>query len=114
MSFGEKWSGWVQIISYTEQENLARILGVRHIDNSLVLVRGLRWVIGDGSKVRVIRNSWLRGDGGRWVSSPQGEIAYDFEDKLIWKDDKEHMYLVFLGYRLLMKEVWGKVAQECS
>jgi hypothetical protein len=38
-----------------------------------VLVRGSRWRIEDGSKARVMEDSWLRGGVGRRVAAPQQE-----------------------------------------
>ncbi|CAJ2631804.1 unnamed protein product [Trifolium pratense] len=42
-----------------------------------VLKRGCRWVIGDGSKVKVMGEPWIRGEGGRWMNSPQVEEVYE-------------------------------------
>ncbi|PNX57882.1 hypothetical protein L195_g058914, partial [Trifolium pratense] len=35
-----------------------------------------RWRIGSGDRIRVMYDSWLRGKGDRWVSSPQVEYVY--------------------------------------
>ncbi|MCI14112.1 putative ribonuclease H protein, partial [Trifolium medium] len=36
-----------------------------------VLTLGCRWRIGDGSKIKVMNEPWLRGEGRGWVSAPQ-------------------------------------------
>ncbi|CAJ2667228.1 unnamed protein product, partial [Trifolium pratense] len=41
-----------------------------------ILLRGCRWRIGSGDRIRVMYDPWLRGKGDRWVSSPQGEDVY--------------------------------------
>ncbi|PNX70191.1 hypothetical protein L195_g064739, partial [Trifolium pratense] len=38
-----------------------------------ILLCGCRWQIGSGDMIRVMYDPWLRGNGDRWVSSPQAE-----------------------------------------
>ncbi|GAU18647.1 hypothetical protein TSUD_124800 [Trifolium subterraneum] len=42
-----------------------------------ILLHGCRWRIGSGDRVRVMYDPWLRGNGDRWVTSPQVECVYD-------------------------------------
>ncbi|PNX79828.1 ribonuclease H, partial [Trifolium pratense] len=41
-----------------------------------VLKTSCRWVVGDRRKVRVMGEPWLRGEEGKWLSSPQVEEAF--------------------------------------
>ncbi|PNX60787.1 hypothetical protein L195_g060354, partial [Trifolium pratense] len=36
-----------------------------------VLTLGCRWRIGDGSKIKVMHDPWLRGERNSWARSPQ-------------------------------------------
>ncbi|GAU19427.1 hypothetical protein TSUD_76710 [Trifolium subterraneum] len=42
-----------------------------------ILLHECRWRIGSGDRVRVMYDPWLRGNGDRWVTSPQVECVYD-------------------------------------
>jgi hypothetical protein len=42
-----------------------------------VLSIGCRWKIGDGSKIKIMSNPWLRGGDELWVQSPQNQSMYD-------------------------------------
>jgi hypothetical protein len=42
-----------------------------------VLIKGCRWTLGDGRRVRVMKDPWIRGGDNWWVESPQREEAYD-------------------------------------
>ncbi|GAU20408.1 hypothetical protein TSUD_12260 [Trifolium subterraneum] len=42
-----------------------------------ILLHGCRWRIGSGDRIRVMYDPWLRGNGDRWVTSPQVECVYD-------------------------------------
>ncbi|GAU36851.1 hypothetical protein TSUD_213750 [Trifolium subterraneum] len=91
-----------------------------------------RWVNGDGSKVKVMCDLWLRVDDGRWIGAPQIQgvdakvilvialLSEVQEDRLIWNEEKEILYSVRFGYRKLMEErsyrggmrtpqQWGKI-----
>jgi ribonuclease HI len=41
-----------------------------------VLLKGCRWVIGDGRKIRVMGDPWIREEGERWMRSPQQAEVY--------------------------------------
>lgn len=41
-----------------------------------VLLLGCRWRIGGGDKIRIMSDPWLRGNGERWIISPQPEGVY--------------------------------------
>ncbi|GAU45877.1 hypothetical protein TSUD_401030, partial [Trifolium subterraneum] len=109
-----------------------------------VLMQGCRWLIGDGSKISVMYDPWLRGSDNSWVNAPQNYTAHNMkvkqlmipnrkqwderrimslfpaniaqdildtplldsieEDKLIWKDESNGMYLVRSGYKRMMRE----------
>ncbi|GAU49158.1 hypothetical protein TSUD_407040 [Trifolium subterraneum] len=56
---------------------------------------------------------WVRGEGGRWLSSPQREEVYDIVVKQLmvegekrWDTHKEGNYSVREGYRMLMSNKW--------
>jgi hypothetical protein len=42
-----------------------------------VLAYGCRWQIGDGSKIRVMHEPWLRGSQGRCLNAPQNNNIYN-------------------------------------
>jgi hypothetical protein len=42
-----------------------------------VLKKGCRWLFGEGNKVKVMGEPWLRGREGRWMNSPQSEEIYN-------------------------------------
>ncbi|CAJ2668628.1 unnamed protein product [Trifolium pratense] len=42
-----------------------------------VLLLGCRWRIGGGDKIHVMSDPWLRGNGERWIPSPQPEGMYN-------------------------------------
>jgi hypothetical protein len=42
-----------------------------------VLLLGCRWQIGDGSKIKVMNEPWLRASQGRCLKAPQTENVYD-------------------------------------
>ncbi|KAK2370478.1 hypothetical protein QL285_083527 [Trifolium repens] len=44
-----------------------------------VLLLGSRWQIGDGSKIQVMNEPWLRGDQGRWLNAPQNQNVYSLK-----------------------------------
>ncbi|PNY13385.1 ribonuclease H [Trifolium pratense] len=49
---------------------------VQNPDFLVAKVLKARWVVGDGSRVRVMEDPWLRGSVGRWISAPQREEVY--------------------------------------
>ncbi|MCI17289.1 RNA-directed DNA polymerase (Reverse transcriptase), partial [Trifolium medium] len=87
-----------------------------------ILKRGCRWVVGDGSRVRVMGELWLRREEGKWLRSPQVEEVHNLyvnrimveEDKLIWDENKEGRYVVREGYRMLMKVKWRQDERSAS
>jgi hypothetical protein len=42
-----------------------------------ILVSGCRWKIGDGRKINVMCEPWLRGGDKLWMQSPQSQSMYD-------------------------------------
>jgi hypothetical protein len=44
-----------------------------------VLLLGCRWQIGDGSKIQVMHEPWLRGGNERCLNAPQTRIVYDLK-----------------------------------
>jgi hypothetical protein len=42
-----------------------------------VLTLGCRWRIGDGSKIKVMHDPWLRSERNSWVRSPQVQGMYN-------------------------------------
>jgi ribonuclease HI len=63
-----------------------------------VLSIGCRWKIGDGSKIKIMSEPWLRGEDKLWVQSPQNQSTYDLfvKDLLLqgtkmWDCHKVHL-----------------------
>ncbi|GAU40243.1 hypothetical protein TSUD_219530 [Trifolium subterraneum] len=46
-----------------------------------VLMQGCRWLIGDGSKISVMYDPWLRGSDNSWVNAPQNYTAHNMKVK---------------------------------
>jgi hypothetical protein len=68
-----------------------------------VLKRGCCWVIGDGSKVSVMGEPWIRGEGGKWLSLPQGEEVYDlYVNRLMVERERDGICIKFKLYFQLM------------
>ncbi|WJX67053.1 alcohol dehydrogenase (NADP(+)) [Trifolium repens] len=76
-----------------------------------------RWNIGDGSKIKVMSDPWLRGQGRGWLSAPQpqaGEIlAVPLireveEDRLVWKEEQHG------GNESIMARQQGKLGEFCN
>jgi hypothetical protein len=42
-----------------------------------VLINGCRWKIGDGRKIKVMTEPWIRGEESLWLQSPQPQSMYD-------------------------------------
>jgi hypothetical protein len=42
-----------------------------------ILMNGCRWIVGDGTKIRVMSDPWLREKDSVWVQSPQVQGAHD-------------------------------------
>jgi ribonuclease HI len=42
-----------------------------------ILMNGCRWKVGNGTKIKVMSEPWLRGHEEAWVSSPQTQGAYN-------------------------------------
>jgi hypothetical protein len=42
-----------------------------------ILVNGCRWKIGDGSKIKVVCEPWLRGGDNLWMQAPQSQCTYE-------------------------------------
>jgi hypothetical protein len=40
-------------------------------------MHGCRWIIGDGSKIKVMNDPWLRSIEGGWVKAPQNQGVYN-------------------------------------
>lgn len=56
----------------------------------MVLLRGCRWRIGDGTQIRVMQDPWLRNEHGGWLASPQNQDVYDlFLADLMIEEGKE-------------------------
>ncbi|GAU40485.1 hypothetical protein TSUD_286400 [Trifolium subterraneum] len=65
-----------------------------------------RWSVGDGSKIKVMADPWLRGQGCGWVSAPQPQVPLIREvqeDKLVWQEEQNREYTVKSRYRIVMK-----------
>ncbi|XP_045802481.1 uncharacterized protein LOC123896083 [Trifolium pratense] len=109
------------------------------------MLRGCRWVAGDGSNISVMGSPWIRGQQEKWIHSPQQQSTYNIyvndllvegekkwnvakiqslfspdmaeaimdvplfpminNDKLIWDGDKNGVYTVRVGYKLVMTEL---------
>jgi ribonuclease HI len=62
-----------------------------------VLLLGCRWQIGDGSKISVMNEPWLRENQGRFLNAPQTQEVYSFKVQHLllpnvkrWDEDKIH------------------------
>jgi ribonuclease HI len=60
-----------------------------------VLILGCRWQIGDGSKIKVMNEPWLRATQGRCLNAPQTQNVYDLKVQHLmlpnvkcWDDNK--------------------------
>lgn len=42
-----------------------------------MILHGCRWRIGDGSNVRIMMDSLLKGDKGKWLQSHQNQGVYN-------------------------------------
>jgi hypothetical protein len=42
-----------------------------------ILMNGCRWSIGDGTRIKIMTEPWLREKEGAWISSPQIQGAYE-------------------------------------
>ncbi|WJX56156.1 hypothetical protein P8452_41839 [Trifolium repens] len=60
-----------------------------------------RWSVGDGSKIKIMTDPWLRGQGSGWVSAPQHQaeeimavplIREVQEDKFVWQEEQNGEY----------------------
>ncbi|XP_045802361.1 uncharacterized protein LOC123895940 [Trifolium pratense] len=80
-----------------------------------VLVNGCRWKIGDGSKIKIMSEPWLRGEDTLWMQSPQTQkaVAENIiktplfeevkEDQVVWQYENHGVYTVKSGYRHYIK-----------
>ncbi|MCH91998.1 putative ribonuclease H protein [Trifolium medium] len=72
--------------------------------NTLVAcIFNARWMIGDGSDIKVMHDPWLRMEEGRWVGAAQNQEVFQ-ENRLIWNEEQDGLYSFRSGYRKLMKE----------
>jgi ribonuclease HI len=62
----------------------------RSIWNSRHVIRnGCRWNIGDGTRINVVNDPWLKKDDGKWVQSPQQqEVASLCVNQLLCSNEK--------------------------
>ncbi|MCI17660.1 hypothetical protein A2U01_0038810, partial [Trifolium medium] len=65
-------------------------------------MNGCRWKIGNGRKIKIMSEPWLRGDGVLWMPSPspqkQAEVAEVItsmplldevvEDQIVWQEER--------------------------
>ncbi|PNX98108.1 hypothetical protein L195_g021350, partial [Trifolium pratense] len=73
------------------------------------------WRIGDGSRIKVMGEPWLRVEDRCWIAAPQSQekdanmilavllVHLVDEDKIIWKEESDDFYSVRSGYQKLMK-----------
>ncbi|PNX86022.1 ribonuclease H, partial [Trifolium pratense] len=74
-----------------------------------------RWKIGDGSKIKIMSEPWLRGEDTLWMQSPQTQkaVAENIiktplfeevkEDQVVWQYENHGVYTVKSGYRHYIK-----------
>jgi len=82
-----------------------------------VLLLGCRWRIGGGDKIHVMSDPWLRGNGERWIPSPQPEGMYNLfvRDLMIdnykaWNVTKIRMlFPVQVAERIIVTPLIGSV-----
>jgi hypothetical protein len=63
-------------------------------------------VIRDGSKIKIMKQLWLRSKGGKWIHSPERQEVYEInvnqlmvEGEKRWDTDKRvFIYFLFLLY----------------
>ncbi|MCI32884.1 putative ribonuclease H protein, partial [Trifolium medium] len=76
-------------------------------------MNGCRWRIGDGTKIKIMNEPWLKKENGLWMQSPlDQDVANNIlavplfedveEDKLIWQDDSYGNYSVKSAYNMLL------------
>jgi ribonuclease HI len=54
-----------------------------------VIMNGCRWKIGDGTRIKVMNDPWLRKDDGKWVQSPQEQgVANLYVNHLLCPNEK--------------------------
>jgi hypothetical protein len=55
-----------------------------------VLMNGCRWRIGDGSKIKIMNEPWLKKEDGLWLQSPQDEGVFNMSvNQLMLQNRKE-------------------------
>ncbi|CAJ2644561.1 unnamed protein product [Trifolium pratense] len=82
-----------------------------------VLLLGCRWRIGGGDKIHVMTDPWLRGNGERWIPSPQPEGMYNLfvrdlmiDDYKAWNVTKIRMlFPVQVAERIIATPLIGSV-----
>ncbi|XP_058768667.1 uncharacterized protein LOC131642444 [Vicia villosa] len=68
-----------------------------------VLTLGCRWSIGDGSKIKVMEEPWLRGIREGCLSGPQKQVPLVVEvkeNRLLWKEEQNGCYTVRSRHRI--------------
>jgi hypothetical protein len=52
-------------------------------------MKGCRWKIGDGTKINIVNEPWLKKDDGRWIQSPQTQgVASLYVHELLCPNEK--------------------------
>jgi ribonuclease HI len=85
-----------------------------------VLARGSRWRIGEGSNVRVMEDSWLRGGGDKMVAAPQQEGVYNMPVKHLmvvgekkWDKNKlEELFSLEVCEQILSTPLFDMVTED--
>jgi hypothetical protein len=53
-------------------------------------MNGCRWVIGSGTKIKVMSDPWLREDDDAWLPSPQPQGVYNlYVNELLLQNEKK-------------------------
>ncbi|MCH85832.1 ribonuclease H protein, partial [Trifolium medium] len=88
----------LMVILKAYEEASGQEINLSKSEQNKVRIFKARWRIGDGSNIKVMNEPWLRWEDGGWVGAPQNQ------DKLIWGEERDGVYLVRSGYRKIMQE----------
>jgi hypothetical protein len=67
----------IVLIRHINRIVIANLLSMAKWKSRCVLNLGCSWRIGEGSKIKVMSDPWLRGDCKGWVSAPQNHCVYN-------------------------------------